>query len=464
MKTGKKIIGTFVPIGSLLSNKLPKNKRGTFEEGLIFLDWLKKTNQSAWQFLPLHETYLKPGSTNKHSSSPYDGYSIGFDPIYLPKSYKNITPTDREKSNFVKENKSWILDYALFCALRDHFKTDDWKKWKDKLRNRDRRELKIWEKKLKKEINKYIIMQWQLNKAFIELKAKSKKLGIILIGDMPFYVSRKSPLVWANQNVFNLEDDGSLNYVSGVISDDPMFGRQVWGHPLYNWDDKKRHKEIIGFWKNRVEYASKYFDIVRIDHAIAFFDYGKMHKENEDKDIQKKGPGEKIFRNIINFGRKHNLSFFVEDQGDNVEDLRKAMKKLKVPGIKILRMGILEKENKFDEQHLNPKKYGKNTVAYTTTHDTETLLGFLSIIDDKQKRALVEASNLPYERDDNKLLVHLRNSVINSPAKTVIIPIQDFLGIKDRINVPGTTESSNNKNWKFRIPLPIEELPTNIFS
>ncbi|HVF69478.1 MAG TPA: 4-alpha-glucanotransferase, partial [Xanthomonadales bacterium] len=267
--SSKKIIGTLVPLSALSSLHSKKEDQDTFETGMAFLDWLHRTGQTAWQMLPLHQTQLEKDSAIKRVPSPYKGYGIGLDPKYLssvnPKlEYRNskqiqktndinikrfenfdfeiskiasnfeFRASDLEK--FIHENKDWIYDYALFCALTDHFGTDDWRRWETDLRDREKAALNKFSKLFRREIDQHVLLQYQLHKEYEKLRDKAKKLNIKLIGDLPYYLSINSPLVWAHQNIFQLKRGGEMEFVSG-LPDGPAahFGRQVWGHPLYKW-------------------------------------------------------------------------------------------------------------------------------------------------------------------------------------------------------------------------------------
>lgn len=444
-----KRIGTLLPMSAL----------GTFASGLVFLDWLKKTKQSAWQMLPLHQTQLEPGSATKHVPSPYKSYGIGLDPKYLSESFKTIYPTESEKNDFIVDNHEWISDYSLFCSLRDHFQTDDWKLWDKDIRNREAKAIAHWVDKLAEKINNHIIIQWQLYKEYTQLKNKAIKLGITLIGDLSFYLSLQSPLVWANQDIFRIEKDGRIQFVSG-IPDSPAahFGRQVWGHPLYNWETQEK---VVAFWKMRLLHQATLFDNIRFDHAKAIFAYGVMDIENEQNDRYEKGPGAHVFEELIVFSRQNHISIFAEDSGDSIKELRLVLKKLKIPGIKIFRFALMEKKNKLNKSYAEINQYPKNTVAYTTTHDTETLLGYMHILSKEQKQFLAKTANVTYNPDDKTFAKKLRDAVLASPAQTVIIPIQDWLLTTDRINIPGTEVPVNDPNWQFTLNIPIEGLPTH---
>lgn len=452
MKQKQKIIGTLVPLSALWSSKQKKIDYGTFESGCYFLNWLQKTGQSAWQLLPLHEPQLEEGSAVKHIPSPYKSYGIGLSPDYLPSSFKEILPAAKEYEKFTALHTDWIYDYALFCSLRDHFGTDDWKLWDEDIRSRKKKAILLWQKKYADKIKSYIIKQWQLHKAYSEMRGKAKKMGIYLMGDIPFYISCNSPLVWAHQKVFLLTNFEKLRFVSGIPNS--YFGRQVWGHPLFNWRSKTK---VFNFWKMRVNYVAQLFDMVRIDHAKAFFWYGVIDLENASNDRFRKGPGEDFFKALYDYSNDLNLQIYAEDTGDKIRSLRKNLSKLKIPGIKLFRFALDEKKNKLIKQYIHISDYPKNTVVYASTHDTDTLLGYLQILTPEQKITLARVTQVPYSEDVFIFARRLRQALIDSPAKYVIVQMQDWLLTTDRINIPGTEKAINDSNWRYQINKPIEE-------
>ena len=458
----QKIIGTLVPVSALRSNKQSEKDWGTFETGLYFLNWLSKTHQSAWQLLPLHETQLEKGSATKHVPSPYKGYGIGLDPKYLPlsaKAQKRKSANGIEK--FSKDNKEWIEDYALFCALRDHFGTDDWRKWDENLRGRKKPALDYYSKLLRREIEQHTLVRHRLYMEYAKLRRKAKKLKIKLVGDLPFYISVNSPLVWAHQDAFQIEKDGSLNKVSG-IPDTPSahFGRQVWGHPLYRWGKETQNAKVVNFWKIRLHYLSTLFDSIRFDHAKGLFEYGVIHPNNEKVDQYVKGPGLAVFEELVSYSQRIRLTIFAEDSGENLSEIRKSLAKLKIPGIKILRFALNEKKEKINREYAQIAAYPKLTVAYTTTHDTEPLLGYLNKLSVGQKKSLSKATGVKYDPIGKIFAERLRRAVIESPADVVIIAMQDWLLTLDRINIPGTEKEVNDQNWQYKLKIPVEELPS----
>lgn len=454
------IIGTFVPISALISSMQQESDWGTFETGEIFLNWLKKTKQSSWQVLPLHETQLEPGNTGNHVSSPYKSYGIGLAPRYQSAKFKNITPSQQEKDVFVQQHAGWVHDYALFCALRDHFQTDDWRMWDQDIRERQEQALVVWTEKLAQRIDAEITLQWQLHQSYANLRKKAQEQGIALIGDLPFYLSVQSPLVWAHQKSFLLEADGSMPYVSGVPNTlGAHFGRQLWGHPLYKWQAREQWNDIVGFWKLRLWYLSTLFDFIRFDHAKAFFEYGQMDPQDEKNDTYIAGPGVEVFEELIRFSGSNGLQIFAEDSGEKLEGLRSSLQTLQIPGIKILRFALDEMKGTINQEYGVVAEYPVNTIAYTTTHDTETLLGYLAILTPEQKQILAGMARVASTQDDQELAKNLRDAIIASPARMVIIPIQDWLLTTDRINTPGTEVPVKDPNWMFRLDVSVEELP-----
>lgn len=457
----RRIIGTVVPLSALWSENDPlPESQGKIDVGFIFLSWLEATSQHAWQFLPLSQTHLEPGSRDIHVPSPYKGYGVGFDERYLSGKWAEMSPTDEELYDFLDSEKSWIKDYSLFCAIRDHFGTDDWTLWEDKsLQTYDARAVREWEQKLADRVRYHSIQQWRLHTAFYALRAQARSKGIILIGDLPFYVPLQSPLVWAHQGCFEFTDRGIMKQVSG-IPDGPKahYGRQVWGHPLYNWSEKKVRKSITSLWMLRISYFSRFYDTMRLDHAKGLFNYGAMSTTGGPDEIRK-GPGEPMLEEIITFARTIGLNLFAEDAGDRLEELRETLQRLRVPGIRILRFAYNEKKKKFEHDYSDVRNYPDDSYAYSSTHDTITIRSYADALSDKEARHLCAHMGITYSDDKDLFAARLRQAVIGSTAKYAMIPIQDWLLSKDRINVPGTEKAVGDPNWRYRVPLPVEGFP-----
>ncbi|MEP7167182.1 MAG: 4-alpha-glucanotransferase [Candidatus Woesebacteria bacterium] len=445
----KKRLGTVAPLSSLHSVNDVVHDKGTLATGLYFLDWLHKTKQSLWQFLPLHTSEFEP-HTQKQVSSPYKGYGIGLDPKYLPEKFASSFPTQEQKSAFISQHENWIHKYALFCALRDYFQTDNWREWDKEVCEHEPEAIEKWSRILAKEIDQHIIMQWRLHAAFEELKQKAARLGITLSGDLPFYLALHSPLVWAHQDAFEIEADGSLQVVSGVTDSPPsFFGRQVWGHPLYHWESKTGCQSVLFIWTLRLEYMASLFGSLRFDYAEAFYHYGRMDMRHPRHDQDVVGPGSPVFEKLMKLAGLLGISIFAEDSGTQTAEMKQSLQKFRCPSIRIFRFSATESMTQIPAL----------SVIYTSTHDTETLCSFIENQTREEKQKIAQAAQIEYTVDDHLYIQKLIQAVISSPAQTVIVPIQDWLQTTERINIPGTETPTDDPNWRFQVRTPIEELP-----
>lgn len=455
----KKIIGTLVPLSALWSRGDQKHNP-TFETGRIFLDWLHETKQRAWQLLPLSETHFVPGNPRLRVPSPYKGYGVGLDPKYLSAQYKTVIPNKVQLATFLAENKRWLPDYALFCALHKHFKTDDWTTWPSDIRNRKPASLAHWKKYLSREFNETIIEQWRLHEDFKNLRRKGKRLGIQLIGDISFYLPLCSPLVWAYQEAFDIPRNKKLKTVSG-LPDGPKahFGRQVWGHPLYAWDKTGALAKLRRLWSIRLASAAMLFDFTRLDHAKGLYFFGAMDVSNPRRDRLKEGPGTKMFEYIVHAAKELHMPLFMEDSGDNLERLREDMHRLRIPGVRILRFAYNEKKGKITDRYARTAGYPQLCIAYTSTHDTETLLGYTRLLSSEARRELSAVTGAHVHRSAKRFAVELRNAILRSPARYAIVSLQDWLLTEDRINIPGSEKKVGDTNWQYKAKLPVEKFP-----
>jgi len=123
---------------------------------------------------------------------------------------------------------------------------------------------------------------------------------------------------------------------------------------------------------------------------------------------------------------------------------------------------MLTMKKRFVDQYLEVDQYQPNNFAYTTTHDTETLMGYLQQLSATEINTLIKKLNIN-KTDNLKLLAkQIKDKIINSPAKIVLITLQDWLYTTERINIPGTEKEIDDPNWRYQMITPIEDLPTNL--
>ena len=290
------------------------------------------------------------------------------------------------------------------------------------------------------------IEQWQ------KLKTYANEKGIRFVGDIPIYVSHDSVDVWANTELFKLDDHGKMKSQSGCPPDFFNAKGQVWGHPIYNW--AAHEKSNYQWWIDRLRYLFNLVDIVRIDHFNGFAKYWEIPVEQNHDSIGKwvKGPGEKLLLTVKkSIGSK---PIIAEDLGEATKDAKIIRDRFAIPGMKILQMSFGKEEQ---SNSLIPELNQKNIVVYTGTHDNDTSIGWLHTKPGKGNTQT--AAEITLERkhalkflgtDGSEINWDFISLAMNSKANTVIIPLQDILGLgtNARMNIPGTV--GNNWEWRFK--------------
>ena len=334
-------------------------------------------------------------------------------------------------------------------TLREKNNNTDWYLWKDE-------ELKFHKKEaVEKAFEKYAdevffheFLQYEFYSQWEKIKSEINKNGIKMIGDMPIYVSLESADVWANRELFDLSEDGSPRLVAGVPPDYFSEEGQMWGNPLYNWELMK--KQNYSWWIERIENSLQIFDMVRIDHFRGFSAYWGVpaDAENAKSGNWIKGPGMDFFNVVMK--KFNNSQIIAEDLGDIDEDVVKLLKETKLPGMRVMQFAFIGDR---DSIHL-PHNYEKNVIAYTGTHDNNTILGWLWEASPENRKTALNYCNFTgkdwgmggYYSESCRSVIR---TLWQSPAQLTIVPIQDLCGFGSdtKMNQPGVA----NGNWAFRI-------------
>lgn len=340
------------------------------------------------------------------------------------KRVKNRT----EIEDFI-ENHVYLKQFCEFMALKKANGEKAWCDWDTFETDPD--VLFMW-----KFIQYEFFMQW----AQIKIYANSK--GVKIIGDIPIYVSYDSADVWANKELFDLDENGRPKCVAGVPPDYFSKDGQLWGNPLYNWD--LMAQDGYKWWLDRLRHMFSMFDGVRIDHFRGIESYwsvpGDAATAREGKWV--KGPG-KSFVDAVNAIKGDKL-IIAEDLGEITEDVTELVRYSGFPGMRVFQFGFLSDG---DNPHM-PHNYNENTVAYTGTHDNNTLLGYVWELDDGRRRKMLEYCGYT-DPDWNRGYDSILRSIYVSNAALAVFPIQDILGYGSdtRLNIPGKADG----NWQFRI-------------
>ncbi len=454
-----------------------------------FADFLCEGKQGFWQILPLNPTSLARGNSPYRSLSAFAGNPILISPEslveegFVPRSEIKDPPFFRERidyravmnykenlfniayQNFKKkerrsefdcfcgEHSHWLEDYALFTVLKDHFGGVDWSRWPSDIRDRSTKRVNGLKKRFRERIEIEEFLQYLFFKQWSALKSDCNSKGIQIIGDLPIYVDYDSPDVWANPEIFNLDGNKNPFVVSGIPPDYFSSTGQLWGNPIYRWDVLK--EKNYSWWIRRVAHNLKLFDRVRLDHFNGFVDYWEVAAGETTAANGKwmKGPGAAFFNSLL----KHfpYLPFIAEDLGVITAEVHQLRDRFGFPGIRVLQFAF---GNDPLAEDYKPTSYIENCVAYTGTHDNDTLVGWLygkenystrkpDEINRERKNALSYIGDRGKKRKD----IHWEfiRLLLMSAANLAIIPMQDLLGLgeKARMNRPGRMEG----NWEWRL-------------
>lgn len=446
-----------------------------------FADFLMKAGQCLWQILPLNPTCPEGGNSPYNSYSAFAGNPLLISPDSLVRDgflkqsdiatrppfredridypavcrfkkrillnaferYEDGARGDNEFEKFRDENSGWIDDYSLFIALKEHFGNDVWNRWPKGLREREQRSLKEWKDRLGKRILMETFFQFLFFKQWAAFKKYCNAGNVLIMGDIPMYVHYDSSDAWAYPEIFKLDKNGRPQVVAGVPPDYFSSVGQLWGNPVYNWD-------ILGdtdysWWIQRMEHNLKLFDLTRIDHFRGFVGYWEV-PAGERTALNGKwveAPAKDFFTKLL----RHftSLPIIAEDLGVITPDVREVMNHFGFPGMRLLLFAFGEDN---PAHPYLPHNFIENCLVYTGTHDNNTTVGwFRKEAGPEEKKRLCEYTGRKItEKNVHRELIRL---AMSSVARTVIIPMQDILGLGEeaRMNLPSTQKG----NWRWRL-------------
>ena len=469
--------GILLPITSLPS----KYGIGCFSKSAYeFADWLKKAGQTYWQILPLGPT--------SYGDSPYQSFStfagnpyfislealieegglteeeceeadfgelatdINYEKMYhsryplLHKAYERSKIAENpDYQKFISENGWWLSDYALFMAVKDRFDGIPWNEWPEDIRLRYGYSMDYYRRELYFEIEFQQYMQFKFFEQWNALKAYVNGLGIRIVGDIPIYVAMDSADAWAHPELFQLDEKNVPYAVAGCPPDGFSADGQLWGNPLYRWD---YHKSTdYAWWMSRLYFCFRMYDVLRIDHFRGFDEYYSI-PYGESSAIHghwEKGPGIDLFHCMERHLGKHEV--IAEDLGYVTDSVRQLVYESGFPGMKVLEFAFDSRDSGSANDYL-PHNYTENCVAYTGTHDNETITGWFTSIKEEERQ--LARDYLCDQYTPQKLLYRSFISlVMRSSASMCIIPMQDYMGLDNdcRTNKPSTVGT----NWRWRL-------------
>lgn len=443
-----------------------------------FVDFLERTKQRYWQILPL--------GTTSYGDSPYQSFSafagnthfIDFDfliekgwlteedlagidfgekdtevdyakvfygrrPV-LEKAVRAIKAEGLPEDywSFAEENGFWLHTFAEYMAIKEHFDNKPWIDWEDqgaRLRYHDT--LEYYRQLLAEQMDYHRITQYLFFSQWHALKAYTNAKGVEFVGDMPIYIAADSADMWANPHFFKTDEEGKPSVVAGCPPDAFSEIGQLWGNPIYDWEAMKH--DGFTWWVARLRESFKIYDMVRIDHFIGFASFWEIPagEETAVNGYRVEAPGFELFETIkYHLG---DLNIIAEDLGTVTDKVIQLRERTGFPGMKVLQFAFDPEGDSIEMPH----NHRNNVVAYTGTHDNDTILGWYeSELSDEGKEFLDKYSN---RREDEGVSHAMFRLLFGSPAFMAVATMQDLLGLDGsaRMNLPNTLGG----NWTWRM-------------
>lgn len=455
-----------------------------------FVDWLQSAGQHIWQMMPLGptgygnspyatlsafagnpmlidlESLVAAGLLEKNDLDSLDfsedSSKVNFEKVVEQKpkllkkawdSFKTNTPAGLGAAfhQFCDQHHEWLQSFAHFAALKEVHDNKAWYEWDEEFRQPNAKALEKLESEHGDKVGAAKFIQWLFFSQWHILKAYAAERDVQIMGDLPIFVAHDSADVWANQELFHLNPDGSAAFVAGVPPDYFSETGQLWGNPLYRWDRMKARG--YHWWMRRIAMMKECVDLVRIDHFRGFEAYWEIPGDSETAIGGRwvKGPDHDFFHTVKqHFG---SLPFVAEDLGVITPEVEALRDDFQLPGMRVLQFAFTD-----DWSHpFLPHNYVPNSVVYLGTHDNDTTVGWLQSIGfgeekaeaNPEKSKLCEYLELTGQESAIEVNQRLLRLALSSVSETCILMMQDLLGLdgRARINTPSEPEG----NWEWRM-------------
>jgi 4-alpha-glucanotransferase len=437
-------------------------------ESRRFVDFLAKAGQKLWCVLPLSPTgpenspyqccstfagncllispellveqgYLSRGDLRSAPHFPAACVDFGavrrYKESLLKKAFRSFTAS-RDYSRFERKEYWWLEKYALFMGLQEANPGVAWTKFDPR-------------KEASHETIRYHkFAQYEFFRQWRELHKYCGERKISIMGDMSFYVEHNSADVWSNRELFDLRRDGEPRHVGGVPPDYFSKDGQLWGTPVYRWDNLA--KTGFQWWIDRFRNAFESMDLLRLDHFRGFEAFWSVRADQKTARSGRwvKGSGARLFEKV----RKElgDLPFVAENLGTITPAVEELRLRFGFPGMAVLQFG-------FDEWGTHrPNNYVRELVSFTGTHDNDTTIGWWNAVQraargrgNAAERAIVHRVKSYLQTKGENIHWSFIQAVLTSVAEIAIIPLQDVLGLgaEARMNMPG--RAKGNWDWRF---------------
>lgn len=444
-----------------------------------FLDWMASAGQTIWQVLPLGPTSI--GNSPYGCASAFAGNPLLISPELLaaegllpeevlrsapalPEERVDFGAVIRWKESVLRASwerfrahashalaeefrsfraapaqEPWLWDWTMFAALKEREGGREWSAWGPALTARSPDALSLIESRLSGELDFHAYAQFLFFRQWGRARREAAARGIRILGDIPIYVAPDSADVWANQQLFQLDEQGRQTAQAGVPPDYFSETGQLWGNPLYRWEVLER--DGFGWWIERVRANLRVCDAMRVDHFRGFAGYWSV-PAGEKTAIGGRwipGPGSRLFQSLRE--ALGDTPLVAEDLGMITEDVKALLTGLGLPGMRVLQFAFSE----VDSLHL-PHHHVPSSLVYTGTHDNDTARGWWGELG-AEERARARDYLGPFAEDEVEWA--LLRAAYESVAQWAVVPMQDLLGLgsEARMNTPSLSDG----NWAWRM-------------
>jgi 4-alpha-glucanotransferase len=455
-----------------------------------WIDFLCEARQSYWQVLPVNPTAPTGHNSPYQASSAFAGNPLLVSPALLldeglllkgdisglPTLPANKTDYPRASSakrrlldlayerfhggadfeTFCHHNSFWLDDYAVFAALGGRFAGRPWPEWPDALRDRTRGSIEGVLHELEDTLKREKFFQYLFFKQWSDLKWYANQHGVQIVGDLPYYVGYDSADVWSHPGLFKLTKNKEREFLSGVPPDAFSDTGQLWGNPVYDWDEHK--KTGYAWWVARLRRNLDLFDMVRIDHFRGFAAYWEV-PGGRDTAVDGKwvdGPGGAVFRALLKY--RPFPPFIAEDLGVITPDVRELMRECGFPGMKVL-LFAFDGDTASNPYSLH--NHVADSVLYTGTHDNNTVRGWFRK-DAGRGQISRLADYLGIEPSESRIHWDMIRLAMMSVSDLVITPMQDVLGLDETARMNHPAVEKGNWEWRMTAEQATKEIATRL--
>ena len=448
-----------------------------------FVDFLARSGQKLWQVLPLgptgyeHSPYTmnfsafagnpllisldllaEEGLLNPNELTPLDAdvdpNCVNFNRViphktkFLKLANERFQQSLTNKQNtefeqFCQEQSAWLDHFVLFMALLEANSGKSWNNWVPAIARREPAALKTAAEALQDSIMFHKFLQFKFFEQWKKLRAYANHKNIQIVGDISIYVCHNSADVWANPDIFKLDPETfEPAYIAGVPPDYFSATGQLWGNPVYNWDQLQKTK--FAWWIERFQATLQYVDIVRVDHFRGFEAYWQV-PAGEETAINGEwieAPGVEFFETLGN--ALGSLPIMAEDLGIITPEVEALRDRFQFPGMRILLFAFSDDANTYLPHH-----YVSNCVVYTGTHDNDTTLGWWTSASTAEKQLVAKYLGYSTPEEIEEINWVLIRTALASVADLAILPLQDLLGLDNSARMNDPSKSAGNWRWRY---------------